>query len=130
MLDLTCKSAMVRAHFCRNLLPSTRILSAKRPPWDSCNPHISVHGRQFSQSISAAYPEKDSKDSQDRNSINRESTEYTRSGTDNEMAGVDDVAFNSDLTDPDTQKKKTGEGDVSIVFVSLHIEHVYTPLPP
>ena len=50
--------------------------------------------------------------------MNTESTEYSKSGSDDETAGKDDAAFNPDLTNPDTQKKKTGEADVSVILFS------------
>lgn len=61
-----------------------------------------------------AYPRKDS---QDKDSINTEATEYSKSATDDEGARHDDAAFNPDITDPQQQKDKaaegTGEGTVS-----------------
>lgn len=70
--------------------------------------------RQFSQSTWLAYPRKDS---QDKDSINTEATEYSKSATDDEGARHDDAAFNPDITDPQQQKDKaaegTGEGTVS-----------------
>lgn len=110
MLNSMCKSAMARAQLSPHFLPCTRMLSTKKLPWNSSHPHISVRSRQFSQSTAFSYPRKDS---QDRNSIDREATEYTRSGSDDQTAAMDDAAFNPDLTDPDSQKKKTGAEDVS-----------------
>ena len=63
--------------------------------------------RQFSQSTCLAYPRKDS---QDKDSINTEATEYSKSATDDEGARHDDAAFNPDITDPQQQKDKAGEG--------------------
>ncbi len=63
--------------------------------------------RQFSQTLSFAFPRKDS---QDKNSINTEATEYSKSATDDESARQDDAAFNPDITDPQQQKDKAGEG--------------------
>lgn len=103
MLYLTCKSAMARAHISPRFPSSAGKLSRT---------YVPVRSRQFSQSTAHSYPRKDS---QDRNSINRESTEYSRSGTDDQAAATDDAAFNPDLTDPDSQKKKSGaEEDVSV----------------
>ncbi len=63
--------------------------------------------RQFSQSFRFAYPRKDS---QDKDSINTEATEYSKSGTDDEGARQEDAAFNPEITDPQDEKDKAGEG--------------------
>ena len=63
--------------------------------------------RQFSQSTGLGYPRKDS---QDKDSMNTEATEYSKSATDDEGARHDDAAFNPDITDPQQQKDKAGEG--------------------
>lgn len=67
---------------------------------------LSVH-RQFSQTTSFALPRKDS---QHKDSINTEATEYSKSATDDESARQEDAAFNPDITDPQEQKDKAGEG--------------------
>jgi hypothetical protein len=66
--------------------------------------------RQFSQSTTFACPRKDS---QDRNSINTESTEYSKSGSDDQAAALDDAAFNPDITDPEPEGEKAGQDSVS-----------------
>ena len=54
------------------------------------------------------------KDSQNRESMNTEATEYSKSATDDEAARHDEAAFDPNLTDPETQKKKAGDvGGVS-----------------
>lgn len=63
--------------------------------------------RQFSQSTSLAFPRKDS---QDKDSINTEATEYSKSATDDEGARQGDAAFDPDITDPGKEKDKAGEG--------------------
>lgn len=63
--------------------------------------------RQFSQTLSSALPRKDS---QHKDSINTEATEYSKSATDDESARQEDAAFNPDITDPQQQKDKAGEG--------------------
>ncbi|KAL8930743.1 MAG: hypothetical protein Q9208_000284 [Pyrenodesmia sp. 3 TL-2023] len=62
--------------------------------------------RSFSQSPCIGYPRKDS---QDKDSINRESVEYSKSGTDDASAGQEDTAFDPSTTDPGEQKDKVGE---------------------
>lgn len=110
MLNLTRTSAMACAQLRRNAPTHSRILSTKSLSTESCQPHIWAQNRQFTQSTVVAYARKDS---QDRNSINRESLEYSRSGSDDKTAALDDAAFNPDITDPDSQKKKAGEDSVS-----------------
>lgn len=63
--------------------------------------------RQFSQSSRLAYPRKDS---QDKDSINTEATEYSKSASDDEGARQGDAAFDPNITDPQKQKDKAGEG--------------------
>lgn len=46
--------------------------------------------------------------------MNTEATEYSKSATDDEAARHDEAAFDPNLTDPGTQKKKAGDvGGVS-----------------
>ena len=63
--------------------------------------------RSFSQTLSVSLPRKDS---QHKDSINTEATEYSKSATDDEGARQEDAAFNPDITDPQQQKDKAGEG--------------------
>ena len=63
--------------------------------------------RPFSEATSLAFPRKDS---QHKDSINTEATEYSKSATDDESARQSDAAFNPDITDPEQQKDKAGEG--------------------
>jgi len=65
--------------------------------------------RPFSQSPFSRFPRKDS---QDRNSINTEATEYTKSGTDDGAARQEEAAFDPDITDPGKEEKVAGEGEV------------------
>ncbi len=110
MLNLTRTSAMACAQLRRNAPTYSRILSIKTSSTESCQPRVLGQNRQFTQSTVVAYARKDS---QDRNSINRESLEYSRSGSDDKTAALDDAAFNPDITDPDSQKKKAGKDSVS-----------------
>ena len=48
------------------------------------------------------------KDSQDKDSINTEATEYSKSGTDDESARQEDTAFDPGVTEPGHQKDKVG----------------------
>lgn len=69
--------------------------------------------RHFSQHRSSQYPRKDS---QNKDSIDTEATEYTKSGTDDQTAANEDAAFNPDITSPEAEKKAAGKGnEVSLV---------------
>ncbi|KAI9818841.1 MAG: hypothetical protein M1827_007662 [Pycnora praestabilis] len=64
-------------------------------------------GRQFHPSTPTTYARKDS---QDKDSINTESTEYSKSGSDAGSAQQDEAAFDPKQTDPVEQKDTAGEG--------------------
>ncbi len=68
------------------------------------------------------------KNSQDRESINTESTEYSKSSTDDSAAGQDKAAFDPKVTKPETAKKVAGEGNgVSLAFLAFqHKRRVLT----
>jgi hypothetical protein len=51
------------------------------------------------------------KDSQDKDSINTEATEYTKSGTDDGAAAQEEAAFDPNNTSPEGEMKKAGEGN-------------------
>ena len=63
--------------------------------------------RHISSSARFTYPRKDS---QDKDSINTEATEYSKSGTDDESARQESAAFDPNITDPHEQHGKAGEG--------------------
>lgn len=102
---------------CRLRAPShTRISTVKqqaRPQLASLKP--STH-RQFSQTSSFAHPRKGS---QDKDSIDTEATEYTKSATDDEAARQGDAAFNPDITDPQEMKDVAGKGPEATVRTSV-----------
>lgn len=85
----------------------TRISAIKAQQRPNARIRTAPSRRQFSQSTCLAYPRKDS---QDKDSMNTEATEYSKSATDDEGARHDDAAFNPDITDPQQQKDKAGEG--------------------
>ena len=64
--------------------------------------------RNLSTSSRLTYPRKDS---QHKDSINTEATEYSKSATDDEGARQEEAAFNPNITDPEAQKEKAGEGN-------------------
>ncbi|KAL8652752.1 MAG: hypothetical protein Q9210_002504 [Variospora velana] len=71
-------------------------------------PRLSIcfGNRSFSQSTYLRYPRKDS---QDKDSINPEATEYSKSGTDDASARHEDTAFDPNTTGPGEQKDKVGQ---------------------
>lgn len=67
----------------------------------------SPHLARFSQSTRVNQPRKNS---QDKDSIDTEANEYTKSGTDDGAARQEDAAFDPNLTKPDEEHSKAGEG--------------------
>ena len=51
------------------------------------------------------------KDAQDRESIDRSSIEYSRSGTDGDVAQNEEASFDPKTTRPEDELKKAGEGN-------------------
>lgn len=51
------------------------------------------------------------KDAQDRESIDRSSIEYSRSGTDSNVAQNEEASFDPKTTRPEQELKKAGEGN-------------------
>ncbi|KAL9604669.1 MAG: hypothetical protein Q9219_000389 [cf. Caloplaca sp. 3 TL-2023] len=85
-----------------------------RPLWRAATiqhrtalPHLSPAPtfRPFSHSPRISYPRKDS---QHKDSINTEATEYSKSGTDDASARHEDTAFDPTVTGPGEQKDKVG----------------------
>ena len=117
----TFLSTMVRP--CRLRAPSHTRISAVKQQARSQHPLLSrpAH-RHFSQTLSFALPRKDS---QDKDSINTEATEYSKSATDDEGARQEDAAFDPDITDPQEQKDKAGEGtgEGTVSRSSPHVRH-------
>lgn len=99
-------SAMARSQLRRCVPTHTRIATIKNQPRPLLPRAITNEKRNISNSSRLSYPRKDS---QNRESINTDATEYSKSDTDDKAAQQDNVAFNPDLTDPQTQKKKASE---------------------
>ncbi|KIW78354.1 hypothetical protein Z517_08189 [Fonsecaea pedrosoi CBS 271.37] len=55
------------------------------------------------------HPQRDAQ--MDREKMNPEANEYSKSGTDDASAANEEAAFNPDITDPQEAKKKAGEGN-------------------
>jgi len=64
--------------------------------------------RHFSKTSAFKYPRVDS---QDKDSINTEATEYTKSGTDDGAARQEDAAFDPSTTDPQKEGEIAGQGN-------------------
>jgi len=64
--------------------------------------------RPLSQTSFARYPRKDS---QDKDSINTEATEYSKSGTDDASARQEEASFDPSTTDPQQELDQAGEGN-------------------
>ena len=112
MVSSTSKAILfTMARPCRLRAPShTRISTVKQQAqqarFQQLLPGISAN-RHFSQTVSFSLPRKDS---QHKDSINTEATEYSKSASDDEGARQGDAAFDPDITDPQEQKDKAGEG--------------------
>ncbi|MCJ1461635.1 hypothetical protein MMC07_000232 [Pseudocyphellaria aurata] len=91
----------------RTTVPThTRIAAIRRQRHPPVASVASCETRQFSRMTWLRYPRKDS---QDRESMNTEATEYSKSSTDDEAAKHDEAAFDPNTTDPGEQKEKAGE---------------------
>ncbi len=71
--------------------------------------------KPLSTSSCLAYPRKDS---QDKDSINTEASEYSKSSTDDQAARQGEAAFDPKITDPQEQKDKAGE-EADVCYDSL-----------
>lgn len=80
--------------FRRNVIRSTPFF---RPP----------RAQTYTTSPRLSFPRKGA---EDRNDINTDATEYSKSGTDDMAAAQQDAAFNPHRTDPQDQKNVAGEG--------------------
>jgi hypothetical protein len=69
--------------------------------------HPSTLPRPFTTTSPATYPRKHA---QDRDSLKPESTEYSKSGTDDAAAQNPDAAFNPKKTRPEEETAAAGEG--------------------
>ena len=66
------------------------------------------------------------KDAQDRESIDRSSIEYSRSGTDSSVAQNEEASFDPKTTRPEQELEKAGEGN-EVSYTSLRL-HLFCPL--
>ena len=109
-------SRMVRPYRLR--APShTRISTIKQKTVRSTSITFTATQRGFSQSARALYPRKDS---QHKDSINTEATEYSKSASDDEGARQQDAAFDPNVTDPQEQMDIAGKGTEGKVSNRVH----------
>jgi len=64
--------------------------------------------RQFQHSALLSLPRKGN---EDKDSINTEATEYSKSGTDDAAAKNEEAAFDPSSTSPESERAKAGEGN-------------------
>ncbi|KAL8643771.1 MAG: hypothetical protein Q9226_008134 [Calogaya cf. arnoldii] len=88
----TCRPLLRASHKCRT--PS--VATSSTP----------LNIRPLSQTTYFSYPRKDS---QDKDSLQPEATEYSKSGTDDAAARQEDTAFDPGVTDPGAEKDKVGD---------------------
>jgi hypothetical protein len=88
------------------LLNMVRLMAGRavRPPAFP----TSIRLRPLHQSSLLRMPQKDS---QDKDSINTDASEYTKSGTDDDAARNEKAAFDPSQTVPGKEKDKAGEGN-------------------
>ena len=87
--------------------------------------HQTATSRSFFQSTFVAYPRKDS---QDKDSLQPEASENSKSGTDDAAASQEEAAFDPDQTSPQQEKDTAGKGEgVSTAsFAVLHCAVILT----
>lgn len=107
--------AMARTRLRKSVPTHTRISAIRQQRQSQIHSVASGEKRHFSRVTWLGYPRKDS---QDRESMNTDATEYSKSSTDDEAARQDEAAYDPGLTDPGAQKKKASENS----GVSSHFE--------
>ena len=124
---------MVGSPCCGSVPLRIHLASVKRDAQNQSRNRSALPRRHFSQSVYSSFPRKDS---QDKDSINTEASEYSKSATDDEGARQNDAAFDPSITDPQEQKDKagegTGEGTVSnrLLLSSFRIKDAAQPALP
>ena len=79
-----------------------------------------ARARALTSTTTSLFPRKDS---QDKDSMSTEATEYSKSGNDDMAAKEEEAAFDPELTSPESQHKKAEEGNgVSLVSrLNIHL---------
>ncbi|APA15695.1 predicted protein [Sclerotinia sclerotiorum 1980 UF-70] len=96
---------MSPTHFLR--LPHlTRLTRTTIPSKPILLTHPSI--RPITTTPSPQFPRKDS---QQKDSINTEATEYSKSGTDDAAAREQSAAFDPNITNPESEKNQAGKGE-------------------
>ena len=91
-------------------MPTLYLRLSTRVPRRTITPRFPVlnPNHRFSVTNRPLWPRKGA---EDKDSIDRESTEYSKSGTDDQSAAQDEAAFDADKTSPESQMEKAGEGN-------------------
>ena len=90
-------------------VPIIHLSRSFRAPQTTIRPALFIYQTSPLSSTSRfLYPQKGA---EDKDSIDRESTEYSKSGTDDQSAAQEEAAFDADKTSPESQKEKAGEGN-------------------
>lgn len=96
----TLRLTMARTHpFSLPLRPTPHLASLRHQP---------TTPQPFHHAARLAYPKKGS---EDKDSIDRESSEYSKSGTDDQAAAMGDAAFDPEKTSPEEELDTAGQGD-------------------
>ena len=115
ILSMSLCSAPVRTILHAQCATTTRRLSLRS----------TAHPRTLATTPFRAYPRKDS---QDRESINTDATEYSKSGSDDKSAAQERAAFEPGRTDPEEAKEEAGK-DVSPTTSQVTTRAFLTMLP-
>ena len=95
-------------------VPSHTRIKSRKPTQSlsvpSCTPIVPSYALLRSRYFSQATNLLARKDTQDKDSMNIEPNEYSKSGSDTESARQEEAAFDPEKTDPQEQKEKAGEG--------------------
>lgn len=100
-------TSLLRLTSIRQIRPQTTRIS---------RPCINQRIQPFTQSTRSLFPRKGS---QDKDSIDTEATEYSKSGTDDGSARQEEAAFDPSTTDPAKEKKVAGEGQVGFHYLLI-----------
>ncbi|CAD6449107.1 1ed27ea8-744d-4c7a-b5bd-ed4049551cf9 [Sclerotinia trifoliorum] len=97
---------MPHTHFLRltHLTRLTRTTIHSKPILPLTHPFT----RPITNTPSTQFPRKDS---QQKDSINTEATEYSKSGTDDAAAREQSAAFDPNITNPESEKDQAGKGE-------------------
>lgn len=87
---------------------STLLASSTRTPIATVGPTKNLHYRTITTTLPA---QRSKQDLEDRESINTESTEHSKSGGDSAVAQNEDAAFNPNKTSPEEEEAAASQGN-------------------